>query len=67
MHLPFTDEEYEILTKLINREISDLGTEIRRTDAHDYRDDLKVYRRQHQSLSEKMAPSHQDAALDAGV
>ncbi len=41
MILDLTEEEHALMLSLLDREIAQLGPEIRRTDARDYREDLK--------------------------
>jgi len=45
MILELTDEEHALMLNLLDREIAQLGPEIRHTDARDYREDLKHDRR----------------------
>jgi hypothetical protein len=54
MNVQLTEEERSILVRLMQREIAELGPEIRHTDAADYRDDLKTYRHQLQELSQRL-------------
>ena len=54
MNLQLTEEERTILVRLMQREIADLGPEIRHTDAADYRDDLKDYKHKLQELSQRL-------------
>jgi hypothetical protein len=42
MVIELTPEEREVLVALVEREISDLGPEIRHTRTQTYREDLKV-------------------------
>jgi len=55
MNLHVTEEERGILARLIHREMSDLGPEIRHTDAADYREELKAYRDRLHTLSDRLA------------
>ena len=57
MIIHLTDEERDILLRLVHREISDLGTEIRHTATADYRDDLKDYKHRLRDLSERLSAS----------
>jgi hypothetical protein len=45
MLVELTPEEREALLTLVEREIADLGPEIRHTDTRSYRDDLKTQKR----------------------
>jgi hypothetical protein len=51
MNVQLTEEERDILMRLVRREISELGPEIRHTDAAEYRDELRAYKRILQELS----------------
>jgi len=42
MHVELTSQEREILVNMLEREIAELGPEIRHTDARSYREDLKA-------------------------
>jgi hypothetical protein len=54
MTLEVTREERDILLRLIDRELGDLGSEIRRTQTSNYRDDLKVYKKQLRVLADRV-------------
>ena len=60
MNVQISEEERNILVRLLHREIADLGPEIRHTDASDYRDDLRGYKHKLQGLCERLS------AEDAG-
>jgi hypothetical protein len=51
MNVQLTEEERDILIRLVRREIAELGPEIRHTDAADYRDELRAHKRILQELS----------------
>lgn len=57
MNVQITEEERSILARLLQREIGDLGPEIRHTDAADYRDDLKDYKHKLQQLHQRFSAS----------
>ncbi len=42
MTIDIPSEERDLLVAIVQREISDLGPEIRHTDTREYRDELKV-------------------------
>lgn len=44
MLIELTPTEREILLYMLGREVDDTGAELRRTDAFEYRDDLKEHR-----------------------
>ncbi|MBN1490898.1 MAG: hypothetical protein JXA69_13350 [Phycisphaerae bacterium] len=46
MMLELTAEEREMLATLVEREVADLGPEIRHTDDTTYRDELKVHKQE---------------------
>lgn len=57
MNVQITEEERSILARLMQREIADLGPEIRHTDAADYRDDLKDHKYKLQQLHQRFSAS----------
>jgi hypothetical protein len=65
MNLHVSEQERELLTKLIDREISDLGSEIRHTNTHEFRNDLNMYRDQLRMLSTRLVASDQGAEVKA--
>lgn len=67
MNFQFSDEEREILTSLIAREISELGSEIRHTATHEYRENLTAYRVRLRNLSERLTRSSQVSEFRAGI
>lgn len=54
MIIELTEEEREELVRLVSREVSELGPEIRHTDRADYRDDLKAEKKALRSLLERL-------------
>jgi hypothetical protein len=55
MHIELTNEERNILVKLLMREISEIGPEIRRTQTSSYRDGLKEDKRALRELLERLS------------
>ncbi|MCP4246427.1 MAG: hypothetical protein GY778_05195 [bacterium] len=45
MNVELSERERELLVQLIDREVSDLGPEIRHTQTYNYRDELKDEKR----------------------
>ncbi len=66
MNLQISDKEREILNDLIAREISDLGSEIRHTATHDYRENHTAYRIQLRNLSERLTTTGRVAESKTG-
>ena len=54
MIVELTPEEREVLLTLVEREIADLGPEIRHTDTKTYREDLKAQQRTLKNLFEHL-------------
>ena len=60
MLVELTPEQREVLLTLVEREISDLGPEIRHTTTRAYRDDLKAHKRALRDLLSQLR-EHQTA------
>lgn len=54
MIIELTEEEREALLRLVEREISDLGPEIRHTSIRSFREDLKVQKQALRQLRERL-------------
>jgi len=54
MIVELTEEQRKALLKLVEREISDLGPEIRHTMTSSYRDELKAHKRAMRQLYEHL-------------
>lgn len=54
MMIDLTPEEREVLLKLVEREIGELGPEIRHTTTRTYREDLKAQQRTLRNLFEHL-------------
>jgi hypothetical protein len=54
MIIELSEKEREELTHLLQREIADLGPEIRHTDHAEYRDELRVHKKELRSLLDKL-------------
>ena len=54
MTIELNSEERDILIHLLDREISDLGPEVRRTRTSDYRAELKAEKQTLRRLSERL-------------
>lgn len=54
MLLELNEQEREALLDLVDRELSELGPEIRHTDDRQYRDDLKARKQQMRELREHL-------------
>ena len=65
MNLQVSEQERELLATLIDREVSDLSSEIRHTNTHDFRDSLNAYRNQLRALSTRLASSNQEAEAES--
>lgn len=59
MTIDLTPEEREVLLALVEREISDLGPEIRHTKTRTYREDLKDQQRTLRNLFEHLREPQQ--------
>lgn len=59
MKIELTPEEREVLLALVEREIADLGPEIRHTTTRTYREDLKDQQRTLRTLSEHLREPQQ--------
>lgn len=57
MRIELTESQREILENLLEREIADLGPEIRHTDARAYRDDLRAQKQVLRELLEQLRPA----------
>ncbi len=57
MNVDLTEEERRILLQLMQREIGDLGPEIRHTATTVYRSDLKDYKHKLQALTKRLSES----------
>lgn len=57
MYLELSDVEYDLLTRILDRELSELRVEVRRTDTPTYHDRLKDEERLLEALIEKLAPT----------
>jgi ribosome recycling factor len=58
MLVELTEEEREALVRLVEREISDLGPEIRHTMTSSFRDDLKLQKRTLRRFLERLRAEH---------
>ena len=54
MHIELSTEERDMLVRLIEREIHELGPEIRHTQTSSYRDDLKGDKQALRKLLERL-------------
>jgi hypothetical protein len=54
MYIELNEDEREILERLLEHEISDLGPEIRHTNTSSYRDDLKAHKKALRDLLERL-------------
>ncbi len=63
MRVEIPQEERDLLVAIIEREISELGPEIRHTDARKYRDELKIEK---QVLLDLLARLRAAEAVQAG-
>jgi hypothetical protein len=54
MIVELTQEERDMLARLVEREIADLGPEIRHTDNCHFRDELKLQKRAYRDLLEHL-------------
>ena len=59
MLLELTNQERDLLARLIQRELDELGPEIHHTVRRDYREDLKAERRQLTELMNRLTPAPQ--------
>ncbi|MHC4236600.1 MAG: hypothetical protein ACYSUQ_15910 [Planctomycetota bacterium] len=59
MTIELTTEERDILVHLLDREISDLGPEVRRTRTSGYRDELKVRKQTLKELTGRLLHSQE--------
>ena len=57
MILELTEQEREVLLRLVEREISDLGPEIRRTRTSSLRNELKVHKQDLRKFVERLRTS----------
>jgi hypothetical protein len=55
MLLELTDQERDLLVRLVQRELDELGPEIHHTVRRDYREDLKTERRRLSELLSHLA------------
>jgi hypothetical protein len=55
MNLELTERERTVLADLLEREIADLGPEIRHTDLRSYREDLKTRKQMLRELLEHLS------------
>ncbi len=58
MTLELTDEEYALVTRLVEREVAELGPEIRHTDTRSFRDELKARKRTLRHLLDRLHMVH---------
>jgi len=54
MMIEISEHERDIIAALIQREVTDLGPEIRRTDTRNYRDELKEQKKKLQELLKRL-------------
>lgn len=62
MLFELTTEEREMLVRLLEREVRELGPEIRHTETAEYHDRLRAYRAQIALLRDRLAENLQRSA-----
>jgi hypothetical protein len=67
MHVDLTPLQRDMLLQLVDEAVREIGPEIRHSDRRDYRDDLKLRRRELRQLHDALVASAMAAARDAST